>query len=89
MFIAFKEFDDKVESFQTYLKSLEQNFVLHNIKNEKNVAALLSCMGLKLYGMLCDLRVPKDSQKTKCKTHKLSCLKSALLSLWPTGDMIP
>lgn len=40
MIAHFKDFDKKLESFTTYVKRLEHNFVLHYIKEKKNVPAL-------------------------------------------------
>lgn len=74
MFNAFKEIDKKVESFQTYVKRVEQDFALHNKKYGKKVAVLLSCMGSKLYNLLCNLNVPKD-----CETLKYSEIVNILL----------
>lgn len=52
----FKEFDEKVNMLNTYLKWLEQNFVLHDIEDAQKVPAILSWMKSKLYGSLYEPR---------------------------------
>lgn len=49
---TFNEFDYRVESFEAYVKRLGQHFVLHEIKDEKKVAAFLSYMRPKLFNIL-------------------------------------
>ena len=58
MFTNFKEFNENIESFSTYIKRLEQSFKLLEIKEEKKVPAILTLIGAKTYGLLVNLTFP-------------------------------
>lgn len=54
MFSQLKEFDESIEEFAAYVKRLEQTLILHDVKEDKKVHAIISCMDPKLYNLLWD-----------------------------------
>lgn len=58
-------FDDTQESWASYTERLEQYFIVNKVADDKNVQALLSLIGQKTYGLLCDLTAPvKPASRT-------------------------
>lgn len=60
MFENFKDYKDSVERFSAYVKRLEQAFILHNVKKDKNVSGIISCMGPKFYNFLINFKSPES-----------------------------
>ena len=61
----FKEFVPENEPISAYLERMEVFFHTHEVAPEKHVAMLLSNIGLKPYGVLRSLAVPKTPKELK------------------------
>lgn len=66
MFSQFKQFDEFIEPFAANVKRLKPSFILHDVKEEEKVPAIISCTGSKFYNLLCDLVLPKFLESYKC-----------------------
>ena len=57
------QFNSDEKSWESYIETLEQYFVLHGTANDKKVSALLTFMGPKTYQLLKDLLSPHKPSK--------------------------
>ena len=61
-------FDETNDNWNAYLEWVEQNFIANDIKEEKQVAVILSLMGNKTYGLLRHLSAPAKPSSLSLKT---------------------
>ena len=61
-------FDETNDDWNAYVERLEQYFIAKEIKDNKQVAVMLSLMGNKTYGLLRNLAAPAKSSSLSFKT---------------------
>ena len=61
-------FDETSDNWNAYLERVEQYFIANDIKEDKQVAVMLSLMGNKTYGLLRNLSAPAKPSSLSLKT---------------------
>ena len=60
-------FDKTNDNWNAYVERVEQYFIANNIKEDKQVAVILSLMGNKTYGLLRNLSAPAKPSSLSLK----------------------
>ncbi|KAL9954326.1 hypothetical protein ACROYT_G041847 [Oculina patagonica] len=61
-------FDETNDDWNAYVERIEQYFIANEIKEEKQMAVILSLMGNKTYGLLRNLAAPAKPSSLSFKT---------------------
>ena len=61
-------FDETNDNWNAYVERVEQYFIANDIKEDKQVAVILSLMGNKTYGLLRNLSAPAKPSSLSLKT---------------------
>ena len=61
-------FDETNDDCNAYVERIEQYFIANEIKDNKQVAVMLSLMGNKTYGLLSNLAAPAKPSSLSFKT---------------------
>lgn len=61
-------FDDTNDDWNAYVERIEQYFIANEIKDDKQVAVMLSLMGHKTHGLLRNLAAPAKPSSLSFKT---------------------
>jgi len=73
-------FDETNDSLNAYVERVEEHFITNDIKEDKQVAVILSLMGNKTYGLLRNLSAPAKPSNQSLKTIVETLQKPLLIA---------
>ena len=82
-------FDETNDDCNAYVERIEQYFIANEIKDNKQVAVMLSLMGNKTYGLLSNLAAPAKPSSLSFKTIVETLQKASVTETTAHSRAIP